>query len=325
MPARTGPAPRIAVLTNRRAGRSETRMSRVVEEVARHPDLLHCVTPSLEFVPEALAELAAAGADVLVINGGDGTVQHTLTALLDGLEGQWRPWIAPLRSGRTNMIALDLGGRRDPVEGLRAVLAAGRSGGLEARTQRRPVLRVDLAGETPQYGMFFGAGMLHRAIALTHETFPEGRAQGVFGAGVVTATLVARAAAGVRQGVLGPDKMQLAFDGEPCPGDEFLLLMATGLERLFLRLRPFWGREDAPIRFTALASGVRGLARAVPGLVVGRPPAHASPERGFLSRNLHELGIRLDCGLTLDGELFAPEPGRVVTVRSDDRIRFLRA
>ena len=30
--------------------------------------------------------------------------------------------------------------------------------------------------------------------------------------------------------------------------------MATTLERLFLRIRPFWGTEQAPLRFTAIAA-----------------------------------------------------------------------
>ena len=45
---------------------------------------------------------------VLVINGGDGTVQAALTELYNGGHFGDRPPVAVLPSGKTNLIALDL-------------------------------------------------------------------------------------------------------------------------------------------------------------------------------------------------------------------------
>jgi hypothetical protein len=315
---------RIGVLNNLRAGKRDSRAEEVMAFLRSHPDVLHIETGSDTILPDALAEFERAGVEVLALNGGDGTIQHALTHLLGGGRRAWLPRIAPIRGGRTNMTAIDLGVRRDAVAGLAALVEAARSGRLEACEIVRDVLRVEYPG-TERYGMFLGYGMLHRAVELTHRAFPDGRAQGVFGAGVVTLALVARAALGAARGVLSPDKMRIACDGVAGEPREIVLGMATTLQRLFLRLHPFWGREPAPIRTTAIEAGARRLWRAAPGIMWGRPPAHCVPENGYHSRNVRELAVQLDAGLILDGELFDPQPDRVVRVSAVEGVRFLRA
>ena len=315
---------RIGVLSNLRAGKKDSRVERVLRFLAAHPEILHAETPDDAAVPAALSDFARAGVETLVLNGGDGTVQLALTHLFGPRASGWQPWIAPIRGGRTNMTALDLGAHRDAVRGLAGLLAAVRTGRLAERVRVRSVLRIELA-EGMHLGMFLGAGALHRAVALTHRAFPDGRAQGVFGAGIVTGVLLARAAAGAMRGVLAPDKMRVSFDGVSQGPGEILLALATTLDRLFLRLRPFWGQEPAPVHVTTIAARARGLSRAAPGILRGRPPARACPANGYVSRNVHELVLQLDAGLVLDGELFDPQPDRVVRVGAVEGVRFLRA
>lgn len=315
---------RIGVLSNLRAGKTDWRVERVLRFLSGHPEVLHVETPDDAAVPGALAALARDGVEILVLNGGDGTVQLALTHLFGPGASGWRPWIAPIRGGRTNMTAIDLGARRDAVRGLAGLLEAVREGRLAERVRVRSVLRVELA-EGVHLGMCLGAGVLHRAVALTHRAFPDGRAQGVFGAGVVTGVLLARAAVGGVRGVLSPDKMRVALDGVSQPPGEILLALATTLERLFLRMRPFWGREPAPVRVTTIAARAPGLWRAAPGILRGRPSPRRRSENGYTSRNVHELVLQLDAGLVLDGELFDPHPDRVVRVGAVEGVRFLRA
>ena len=95
------------------------------------------------------------------------------------------PSIVPLRGGRTNMIALDIGSKRNPVAALAILRDITRTNSsLNGRMVERPVLRMDLEPDgVTQYGMSFSVGLLPRAIELTHRMFPEGRAQGVLGSG----------------------------------------------------------------------------------------------------------------------------------------------
>jgi hypothetical protein len=319
---------RIGLLNNLRAGRNDARVRRLLAFLSRHPEVAHVETASAQAVPDALAELAREDVELLVVNGGDGTLQHVLTAMLgDGAFDGRKPLVAPLRGGRTNMTALDLGASRDPVRGMARLIRAVRDGSIEERATLRSVLRVEYGRRfEAAYGMFFGAGTIYRAIELVHRVFPQGRAQGVFGATLTTAALLARAGFGrATDGVLAPDKLQVALDGGTVRGGEFTLAIATTLGRLFAGLRPFWGQGPGNVRFTSLTTGAEGLGRAVPGILAGRPPRLATEERGFTSRNADVADLAMHCGFTVDGELVGPEPDRFVRIRADDRISFVRA
>jgi len=317
---------RIGVLNNVRAGRNPRRAARVRAFLKAHPEIPQIETENGEHVAEALLLLARKEVELLAVHGGDGTLQRTLSEILTNGHFAQAPLIAPLRGGRTNMNALDIGSQRNPVVALDSLLYAVRNGGVHDRLVDRAVLRVEFGDGSPlHYGMCMGVGVVCRAIELIHRLFPEGRAQGVFGSTVVIGTLISRLMSGARDGILQPDAMQIRLDGQPLQAENFLLVFATTLERLFLKIRPFWGQERADVRVTAIAGDAKRPLLAVPGILYGRPPASITPEVGYTSRNVNEVELRLDCGLVLDGEMFAPEPGRVVRISPDRRVQFVRA
>lgn len=317
---------RIGVLNNLRAGRNQRRIARMLSFLRECPEIPHVETESGTHVHEALSTLAAYEIDILAVNGGDGTLQRVLTELLSSKTFTPVPLIVPLRGGRTNMIALDIGSQRDPVAALAALRNVTRSQDpLNGHIVERPVLRMDVEADgVTQYGMSFSVGLLPRAIELTHRMFPEGRAQGVFGSGVVVGGLALRAAFGKLDGILQPDPMEIVLDGQALAAKEFVLMLVTTLERFFLKIRPFWGRESAPIRFMAVAAGAMFSLPAVPKILYGRPPAWITPEVGYTSNNVEHISLRADCGLVMDGEMFAPRPGRVVRLSATERVRFVR-
>ena len=316
---------RVGVLTNLRAGKNNKRVQRVLSFLGRQPALLHEETLDFDRVPEVMREFAEAGVRVLVMNGGDGTLQHALTYLYGPNAPGWTPMIAPIRGGRTNMVASDLGAQRDPVKSLERLIAADEADRFEDLLVPRPVLRVAMPNEANvQCGMFLGAGMLHRAVGLAHVALPEEKV-GAWGAGLVTGTLLARVAIGKLSGVLSPDKLRLALDGEDGGTTEIMLAMASTLGRLFLGMRPFWGTEAAPVRTTWVATNAKYVWRTAPGILTGRPPRWATPENGYRSQNVQEFAMQLDAGLVIDGELFDPVPDRVVRVSAIPDVPFLRA
>jgi diacylglycerol kinase (ATP) len=317
---------RIGVLTNLRAGRSSTRVSRILSFLQGHPDVPHVETESHDQIPGALAVLANHGVDVLAVNGGDGTLQRALTEILGNGAFAHPPLIAPLRGGRTNMNALDLGSRRNPVAALSSLIEAARNRSIHTRTVERAVLRVDCGPQgAVQYGMCFGAGVIHRAVEFKHQLLPERHFQGLLGAGVFAGALITRAAFGSVSGLLTPDRMEIRLDGQPVVRENFQVVMATTLKRLFLGIQPFWGQEAAPIRFTAIAAGAPRTPSVVIRVLCGYPPLNGTRDPAYTSRNVRLAELRLDCGLVVDGELFAPEPGRAVRIETDQRARFVRA
>lgn len=321
---------RIGLLNNLRAGRSGRQVSKILELLSEYPHVHHVETDSVRAVPEAFAMLGRENVDLLIVNGGDGTLQYAVTRILSGKDFRDIPMIAPLRGGRTNMSALDLGAHSNPTKGLRSLLDDAYAGRIESRFVDRPVLRVETlrdAGSrsSVNYGFFFGAGMIHRAIGLTHEVFPTGRSQGAFGAGLVTAGLIMRAVTKQLDGVLTPDKAQISLDGDFVDAGEFTLIIASSLQRLFCRMNPFWGKEPEPVRFTAIASGSTRTGMAAPGILRGKPSAFVMPDNGYFSRNVRTADLRIDCGFTVDGEVVAPRDNEIVRVSGDQRITFVRA
>ncbi len=320
---------RIGLLTNLRAGLRRCCALELIESARGLPGLVHVETNHPAAVGDALHELARQDVELLLVNGGDGTLQHALTAIFahDAFDGRV-PLVAPLRGGRTNTSALDIGASRDPLHALRHLVGALQHGTLGERVVERRVLRMELRDgfeREVRFGMFFGCGAITRGIELVQAHFPTGRAQGVLGSGLVTGGLLARQAlqrgAG---GMLAPEKIQMLVDGFPVERGASLLAMATTLDRLFLRMRPFWGREPGPVRFTAIAEKPRRLAACLPGILRGRPGPEVSEEAGYLSRNGRRVSLLLDGAITVDGELLAPRPGRIVFLTADETIRFLR-
>ncbi len=298
-----------------------------------HPDVLHVETEHAGVMPEALAELARQEVDLLVVNGGDGTLQYVLTEILgSGVFGDRVPLVAPLRAGRTNMSAMDLAADKDPLRGLQNLIECAEDGRIAERVEPRRVLRVSYGygiQRAAQYGMFFGAGIIKRAIELNHRLFDkEGQRnslEGVPGATLVTAGLIGRMITGDHTGILEPDKVQILLDGEAVDQGEFHLVIASTLSRLFSRMRPFWGQGPGGVRFTALAAPCQSFGKAAPGILRGNPPSWVSPETGYTSRNVEHAELRMSCGFTVDGELWQPDPDRSIALSAERVVHFVRA
>ena len=316
---------RIGLLNNLRAGSNKDQVWRLLRLLRDYPEVLHVETDCQGAVPEALSDLSRQEVDLLVINGGDGTLAYALTEILEHRVFDDRvPHIAVLRGGRTNMAALDLGCGRNPVRSLEGLIHAARRGQIHARTLRRDVLRAEYDGEV-RCGMFFGGGVIHRGVDVVHGHFPQGRARGVFGSTVVVGGLLTKLLVSRGDGILAPDKAQIMIDGQLVAPGEFTVFMASTLPRLFSRLRPFWGTGPGGVRFTALAADTEKLATSLPGVLAGRPGKHVTEENGYLSRNCKKVELRFDCGFTIDGEQTAPRGGRAVSITAENNVRFVRA
>jgi len=316
---------RIGVLSNRKAGGSGARVTRVLEHLARYPEIVHVDSRTSLEAPLAIHELAEAGIDILVINGGDGTLQRSLTEVL----GPSSPFSTPprigiLRTGRTSMSAADIGSHADPLVAIDRLVERVRSGRLAEAHVDRAVLRMVIEEEgIDHYGTFLGFGVIQRATMLTHRVFPEGRAQGIFGSSLVTLGLMARATMGGRDSILAADRMAIALDGERLEQDAWQLVLATTLGSFFLGMKPFWSDGPGGIRFTAIGDGGLRNPFNIARIVRGRAPRARRGGPVYESRNVERAEIDLDCGLAFDGEIFEPRPGRRVRLLADHRLRFL--
>lgn len=327
---------RIGVLSNMRAGGGSKGTSKVLEHLSRRPDIVHCQTDSGHHVPEAIREMAEAGVRILVINGGDGTLQRALTEVMCpaspfGTEARDLPMIAPLRTGRTSMSAYDIGCPRDPRVAIDRLVARAKGGRMQEWVVPRAALRMQLDPDgVDHWGTFFGVGVIYRGTLMTHRYFPKGKAQGAFGSTMVTAGLIARMLTGrapvdphAEGNPLRVDRIEAVLDGQPLdPGGGFQLLLGTTMHRLIGGIRPFWGKGPGGIRFTAIRPGCFRRPQELARVLRGRMPTSESDDL-YVSRNLEKVELTLDCGISLDGEMFDPRPGRRAKLTADHRVRFL--
>src|SRR4051812_50216252 len=118
----------IALLSNPRSTGNQSLLPQVRAFCDLHKDIFHYEVEDVAQIACALKTIARVRPKVLVINGGDGTVQAALTELYHG--GHFRAGPPP-RAARphrkTNFIAPGLGAGRDPVGALGRGVALGRT------------------------------------------------------------------------------------------------------------------------------------------------------------------------------------------------------
>lgn len=322
---------RIGVITNPGSQKNKAGFDEMRRLLDEQPNVDHVVLDRITDIPAILARFAAAGIDVLAVGGGDGTVQAVLTELFGKRPFKQVPLLAVIPRGMTNMIAADVGVARRGVRatpGALARLVAASPAALAAATERRHILRAEnVLDREPQYGMFFGGAGIPRAIDACRSKVHPLRIKSDSAAAVTLAGLLgswllgrgkdARHASGIFYG----DRITVTLDDSPPETLEALIILATTLDRLILRSRPFWG-GGGPLRFTSIAYPPRGLLRYARRILYGGEPRRLPP--GYRSRASHRAALAMDCPFTLDGEMFRPEPGRALILTAADEARFVR-
>ena len=261
---------------------------------------------------EVLAEFAAKRIDLLVIDGGDGTVRDVLTAA-EGAWGAAWPRIVVIPSGKTNALAIDLGIPKDWT--LAQALEAVRVGRVETR---RPVEIDRNDGRRPLRGFLFGAGAFVDGTELAQHTHRAGAFNGV-AVGLATTwailqTMFGPATSSWRKGSVMP----LAMAGrEPETRARYILLAST-LGKLPLGLKPF-GPAKRDLRVLSVDAPPRRLWAGAPAVVTGSKAAWLDAA-GYHRLETTGFDVTLERGFILDGELF---PGGALSVRQGPKLSFI--
>jgi hypothetical protein len=270
--------------------------------------------------------MAAQQVEVLAVCGGDGTVQAVLTALFHARPFAVRPPVVLIAGGTSNMTAADVGMGGKPTRALERLLAWSEGRGPAGQLVRRAILRVDCGpGSAPRFGMFFSAAGIVQVTRVRRATRRQA-GSGLMRGGLGTAVTVGRYLLGLALGqrVVEPTPIAIRLDGQSCGTHNYLALFITTLERLNPGIRPYWGEEDGPLRYTAVAYQPQDLLLAAPSFFHGRPNRYLTPESGYTSRNIHEAVLQLETACALDGQILAGESPRVLTVTHGGEVDFVR-
>jgi hypothetical protein len=294
---------------------------------AKNPDIFHYEVEEMDQIAKALEMIARVKPKVLVINGGDGTVQSALTELYHGghFEGTPPP-VAVLPNGKTNLIALDLGVEGDPLEALAQIMEAAK-GDLSEHIIVRELIALsdDSEGARPVLGMFLGgAGLAETILYCRHKIYPLGLPNGLShfltAIAVIFSTFV-----GVKASFLParskPVSISFIRNGEL--QGTFAVLIVTTLEKLLLGGQAGNSKQRGLMKFLAVDQAPMAMLKMMAASLRGKLGQTAMTGVHFQQGDV----IRIDSeqsSVVLDGEVFEVYLGSPIVLRSTPPVSFLK-
>lgn len=315
----------IALLSNPRSTGNLAALPRIRSFVAEHPNIFHYEVGDISEIPEALTMIARVKPAVLVINGGDGTVQSALTEIHHGdYFGDAVPPLAVLPNGKTNLIALDLGAVGDPIATLRDIVKIVEKGILPHVVVRQLISLSDGLSTRPVLGMFLGgAGLAEAILFCRNKIYPLGLPNWVSHL-VATIVVIASVLIGVsrRWNPVQPRHMRVSLRrGEEVEGS-FFVLMVTTLDRLLLNFATPFSDRTGPLKMMAIEQRRDTIFKALFSAIVGR--LGSARFNGLHLRRGDEIRIEgTRASVIFDGELYEATDGRSIVLTPTAPVSFL--
>jgi diacylglycerol kinase family enzyme len=316
----------VALLSNPSSTGNRAILPRIRSYCAGQADLFHYEVESASLIGEALETIARVQPAVLVINGGDGTVQATLTEIYNGGQfGRTPPPVAVLPNGKTNLIALDLGAVGDPIATLERIVELAR-GDLAPYLVERELIALtegEAPSNRPVLGMFLGgAGLADTILYCRTKIYPLGLPNGLshFLAGIAVFFSLLFGLRG-RYMPPAPNPVQVSLIREGQGAQRFALLIVTTLEKMLLGSQTQTGARG--MKLMAVEQSTWSLLRAVFASVRGRLDGQEID--GVHVKQGDVIRIESDrSSVILDGEEFQARTGRPIVLRATAPVPFLR-
>ena len=292
----------IGLLFNPLSGRIRKRKDAIRRALAGIPGAT-CreVTNAFE-IKASVDAFVQADIDLLVIVGGDGTVQGVLCHLFATQPLARWPVLTVIPGGTTNMTALDLGicGRPEFIlQQLRGYLLKQ----IPPVFLQRHVLCIEQAGAEKVYGMFFGVGLIARAVIFSQSKIKQLGITGEIYSGIITVGYLIGLILGRRHGAWAPVQMSIIERDIELHRGAYAFLFTSTLDRLLFGMRPYWGREEEPLHITFVRQKPRHPLRSLWALLSGR--GESLKERdGYHSCNTRALELLIDDDYIVDGESY---------------------
>ncbi|MEW6554158.1 MAG: diacylglycerol kinase family protein [Actinomycetota bacterium] len=317
----------IAVLTNVEAGRNRfgRYKSYGLPEIVGPGGLVE-ETETMEEIDGAIERMLARGERLICINGGDGTMQRTITHMINkyGEEAVGVPVLFPLRGGTMNLLADHLKIKGKTPDLLRRAVAAERLSPdlphIEVSTLR---VTRDIGGrEEREYGFFYGNGALYRFHRVYYRETNGGP--------VAAAKLFAKCAIGGAtkstryQHVFGLTPAKVTIDGFTIPADQVTIVLAVMFQVVVISFDAFRDEGEGDFYVIATSVPIFKMARKLHRLLWGKNSEHPPyPMEEFFNRRASRIHMECREGYSLDGEVFEIEEPYTLTIEKGPTVKFL--
>lgn len=315
----------IALLSNPQSTGNRSLLPEVRNYVASTPNIFHVELHDVGEIPEALKLIARVNPRVLVINGGDGTVQATLTEIYHGKAfGDNPPPVAVLANGKTNLIANDLGSSGKPFKVLDRILQIAQGDVKPHIVKRSLVSLVDGKRKTPVIGMFLGAaGLLDAMLFCRNRIYPLGLPNH-FSHVLASLAVIFGVIVGGRSR-LSPFKgepLRVTISGDGVMEGRFFLLLVTTLQKLLMGARTSAKGNNEELKLICIEQKRSSVWHAALGLLLKR--FEKVEDSGFHLCQGSEIRIEgQNPAVLMDGELFEAAPGRPIILNATSPQAFL--
>jgi Diacylglycerol kinase catalytic domain len=315
----------VALLSNPSSTGNRHILPEIRSFCATRPEIFHYEVEQTDRIGEALAAIAQASPRVLVINGGDGTVQAALTELHlgDHFNGSPPP-VAVLPNGKTNLIAMDLGAVGDPLAALEMIVGIANTDMADHLVERELIaLTEGEQGNRPVLGMFLGgAGLADTILYCRHKIYPLGLPNSVshFIAGLAVFFSLFSGMSG-RYLPPKPLPVSVSLRRDGVIAGNFAFLIVTTLEKMVLGTQA--SSKSHGLKFMAVERSAGSLLKAF--FVSLRGKLGIEAVSGLHIENGDEIRIESErTSVILDGEEFHAITGRPIVLRSTPPMNFLR-
>jgi len=259
--------------------------------VIRHTPRTH------EELLATMRQFVAHRVDLIVIDGGDGTVRDVLTAAHRTFHGAL-PRFAVLQSGKTNALAMDL--NVPPDWALADILHAHEQNRV---AEREPLIVRWISSDRPdQAGFIFGFGAYVRATLLARRLHKQGwfKARAVFL--TISRAVLATMTGGPHTPWTRGNVVRVSRDNVDILRERMFLILGSTLHRLPLGIRLF-GRPRGGLKFLAIKAPPRHVLRFLPAILRGTSSTKLE-ENGYIRRDADRVFLAIRKGFILDGEHF---------------------
>lgn len=293
---------------------------------ARNPDIFHYEVEEIGQIAKALEMIARVKPKVLVVNGGDGTVQSALTELYHGghFDGAPPP-VAVLPNGKTNLIALDLGAEGDPLVALSRIIEVAKGDLSEHIVVRELIALSDGSeGARPVLGMFLGgAGLAETILYCRNKIYPLGLPNGLshfLAAMAVLFSAIFRLKADFLPARAKPISVSFIRQGEL--QGIFSVLIVTTLDKLLLGAQAGGARKGL-MKFLAVDQRPWSMLKMIVASLGGKLGQRTMTGVHFQEGDTIRIDSD-DSSVVLDGEVFEASRGNPIVLRSTPPVPFLK-
>lgn len=273
------------------------------KQITAYTTIDHLVTSNEAEIVQALNQCKQRGVAIIIVNGGDGTLQCVLSFLKQDTHLDYTPELLLLQAGTTSMAFGDVGCKAPLQATLEGLIAYVDGQKTPFKKSARAVIKMTLpATQQSQCGLFFGAGAIHTGILYCRQRLHTRGMRGELGASlamfrfIIDWLTVKRLATAVQA--------KITIDNKYQDQGRYNIITATTLMRLLAGVYPFW----APVKHAdsyALTLIKYNPPRPIMNFLrILRGRAPHSQQQHYQSYSVRTAELDIHGGFTLDGELF---------------------